>query len=472
MVNKKKSILLLLITSLIFAVNAPVMIFAQDTEDESATFNSVAPDALILLDLSGSMAQNPDGTDYSMGSSSSCTADSSSGHCTGHSGDCSGGFCQNSHTGCSVDCSKLAIAKRAIANILDDDGNGTIDVQDSNSLNIRIGFARFYNGNYSTVRGIGTTYQQIFCGATGTGSSCAITATSCVSGECVAGEQASGGTPLATSLGSVKTYLDANKAADPAGACRQKFVIVISDGADTYACGGDGTECQSGMYKRRRATVAATKALKDAGYKVFVVGFGSAMPDYLENTLNWMAYFGGTDNPDLDNAGDPSAYTNVTTCDAAADQSATCQGNSTAHFRATSNDPGYVTLSGYAFLAGNADDLNAALRSAFSSISAATYSFTQASIQAVRTVDENFVYEASFQPVDYDPFWIGHLKRYSILTDGSVNGAADWDAGDILSNRAGNTRHVWSYKTGALTSFTTAAMTIADLSVTSTTQGT
>ena len=60
MINKKKSILLLLITSLIFAVNAPVMIFAQDTEDESATFNSVAPDALILLDLSGSMAQNPD----------------------------------------------------------------------------------------------------------------------------------------------------------------------------------------------------------------------------------------------------------------------------------------------------------------------------------------------------------------------------------------------------------------------------
>ncbi len=27
------------------------------------------------------------------------------------------------------------------------------------------------------------------------------------------------------------------------------------------------------------------------------------MPDYLKNTLNWMAYYGGTDNPLVENAG-------------------------------------------------------------------------------------------------------------------------------------------------------------------------
>ena len=28
-----------------------------------------------------------------------------------------------------------------------------------------------------------------------------------------------------------------------------------------------------------------------------MIGFGAGMPDYLEKTLNWMAYYGGTDNP-------------------------------------------------------------------------------------------------------------------------------------------------------------------------------
>jgi hypothetical protein len=60
--------------------------------------------------------------------------------------------------------------------------------------------------------------------------------------------------------------------------------------------------------------VAATKQLADAGYKVFVVGFGSAMPTYLKNTLNWMAWYGGEDNPfpdpitGLGNQGSVTAY--------------------------------------------------------------------------------------------------------------------------------------------------------------------
>jgi Tfp pilus tip-associated adhesin PilY1 len=454
MLNKKTLITSVIIINMIIYFCAAINVWAQDPGDEQETFSSLAPDALILLDLSGSMAWNPAGGDNIWGDST----------CAGPT------YYSSSGAGHNVNCSRLAIAKRALANILDDDSNNAIDSQDVKSLNIRIGFARFYNGTYQTVRGIGTSYAQIFCGATGTGASCATTANSCVSGECIAGESATGGTPLASSLGSVKSYLDTHKAADAAGGCRSKFVVVITDGADTYACGGDGAECQSGMYKRRRAVVAAAKTLKDAGYKVFVIGFGAAMPDYLENTLNWMAYYGGTDNPDLSNTGDTSAYTNVTTCDDAADQTATCQGDSTAHFQATNNDPGYIPLSGYAFLAGNADDLNAALKSAFSAISASTYSFTQASIQAVRTVDENFVYEASFQPVDYDPFWIGHLKRYSILSDGSVKATEDWDAGDILSNKAGNTRNVWAYKSGSLTSFTSATITAANLSVTTAAQ--
>jgi hypothetical protein len=232
------------------------------------------------------------------------------------------------------------------------------------------------------------------------------------------------------------------------------------------------------MYARRREVVAASKQLADAGYKVFVVGFGSQMPSYLQNTLNWMAYYGGTDNPLLDDYGSTTSYriplgcnatpavpsaccnlsTNASACFpsgitsgmTSTSQSATCTGGSTSNFRANLNDPGYkdnslgngadettLTLQGYAFLAGDADTLTSALKSAISTIKEATYSFTHASIQAQRTTSENYLFEASFEPLTTDPFWIGHLKRFSLATDatGAINAAADWDAGAVLHDK-------------------------------------
>jgi len=512
MLNKKSFIFFVVIINVIIFVCSAINVLAL--EDEAATFNSLAPDALIVLDLSGSMAWNPAGDDtYYYGSSTSCVVDSSTGHCTGHSGNCSGGFCQSSYTGCNVDCSRLAIAKRALYSILDDNNDNVIDSNDSTSLNIRIGFMRFYNcsddvpvttwGSSTTgsgcamlVRGLGSKYSQIYCNNT---TSCASTVTGCnPSGECIVGESASGGTPLATTLKLTKNYLDYHKSQDNAKSCRLKFVILMTDGADTYTCNGDGGECQADMYMRRREVVAAAKQLSDAGYKVFVLGFGSGMPDYLENTLNWMAYYGGTDNPLTDNVGSTTAYNITLGCNANPAVSAACCdlstnptacypsgvtschtdtatltksdcGSSTAKFAAQSNDPGYLPLSGYAFIAENGDQLTTALKTALGAIKDATYSFTQASIQAVRTVDENYLYEASFQPLNYDPFWIGHLKRYSINTDGTISSTVDWDAGAVLSGTAGSARNVWTYKAGALTAFNSTNILPADLGVTTTT---
>jgi Tfp pilus tip-associated adhesin PilY1 len=305
-----------------------------------------------------------------------------------------------------------------------------------------------------------TSYQLTYCGNT---TSCASTVTNCTAGNCIVGEQATGGTPLASALKEAKKYLDDHKAADLYGACRQKFVILMTDGSDTYACSGNGSDCQSKMYARRRETVAATKQLADAGYKVFVVGFGSQMPMYLQNTLNWMAWYGGTDNPLLSNAGSKTAYnlplgctaspavpsaccnlsTNASACfpsgitsgqtDSSTITNSDC-GSSTTGFQATNNDPGYLNLSGYAFLAGDSDTLTAALKSAINTIKAATYSFTHAAIQAQRTTSENYIYEASFEPLTSDPFWIGHLKRFGLAADttGAINATADWDAGAVL----------------------------------------
>jgi len=441
--------------------------------DESALFtNSNSPDALILLDLSGSMEWNPAGGTNIYGNSS-----------------CSGSFYSYSTAGYTTDCSRLAIAKRSIFKILDDTGNGTIDSQDEGSLGVRMGYMRFYNcsgddtgndytngcvqipgANSSSRRYIGSKYSQIYCNSN---SSCTVSSTGSYS---VGGASATGGTALASALGEAKVYYDAQKAADAAGDCRKKFVILITDGADTYACGGNGAECQGQQYQRRQEVVARTKALADAGFKVFVIGFGSAMPDYLENTLNWMAYYGGTDNPNQANAGSVTGFVPgaAGSCSVASDEApANCLSSgvwySTANFKADTNDPGYAALSGYAFLAADAQQLSTALQSAINIIREANYSFSQSSIQSARTSDENFVYEGSFEPIEGDPFWKGHLKKYQINSNGTV-GSLLADAGTILQGTAASSRTIKTYKGGTLTDFSTGSITAVDLGVATNTE--
>ncbi len=202
-------------------------------------------------------------------------------------------------------------------------------------------------------------------------------------GATLAMESAGGGTPLNWALKEMKAYLDTHKAADTAKNCRQKFVILLSDGVDTYSCAGAGAETQADMYKRRRLSVQRAKALADAGYRIFVIGFGANMPDNLKNTLNWMAYYGGTDNPLAPNVGDTSAYdpTLNAECEAAA-TTGTCDGTSMSCY-ANTNDPGNTPLSGYAFISGNATELSLALRQATEFIREANYSFSTASVAIV-----------------------------------------------------------------------------------------
>jgi Tfp pilus tip-associated adhesin PilY1 len=282
----------------------------------------------------------------------------------------------------------------------------------------------------------------------------------------VSTETAVGGTHLAAALDEAKLYLDDNKNADTNAACRKKFVILLTDGEDTLACSGDGTEDQSDQYKRRRESVAYAKKLADAGYKVFVIGFGQNMPDYLRNTLNWMAYYGGTDNPNLANSGSvigTSAYaisaglypSGISSCQAV---STPDPGDGSAVY----NTDGTVTLSGtyplggYAFFAADADTLAEDLRTAINIIRESTYSFTQASVQSSRTSDENYIYEASFEPILDDPFWHGHLKKYLIKPDGTVGGlVTNGDAAANLEVKDGSLRTMKTYINGSLITFNT-----------------
>ena len=426
--------------------------------DETTIFTNIAPDAMFVIDFSGSMGWNPPG-------------DTSIGY-YGPDATCAGPY----GTG-STDCRRLSIAKRSMFSLLDDNADGKVNCYDKASLNIRLGYMAFRGpedttldpmaGNAVVRWQIGTDYHKMYCNAnTGCGT---LSTYQCSTwnfgyGATLAMESAGGGTPLNWALKEMKTYLDTHKAADTAKNCRQKFVILLSDGADTFSCAGTGSDTQADMYKRRRLAVARAKALADAGYRIFVIGFGANMPAYLKNTLNWMAYYGGTDNPLEVNLGDTSAYDPTLNADCEiTPATGTCDGTSTNCY-ATSNDPGNIALSGYAFISGNATELSLALRQATEFIREANYSFSTASVASSRSQSENYIYEASFQPINAEPFWLGHVRKFSILDNGEV-GTVVWDAGAVLKTTAAASRTIKTLKAGVLTSFDTTNIVKADLGV-------
>lgn len=474
---------LLLLGLCLFAQSASAQ---QAPEGEEALFTtSMSPDALIVLDLSGSMLWTPAGMELYISTSSSCGnsvayyTESGSSHtklCRANpynsgavwgvydmntprwsNAACSGPFYFSSTTGYTTDCRRVMIARRALFDILDDNGNGTINSADEGSLGVRVGYMRFTDGddtggdysagNNKMIRALGSKYSLVYCASN---TSCTLASSTSGASIIDSDDWPNSGTPLVASLNEARLYLNAHKAGDSAAECRPKFVILISDGADTYSCSGNGSEDQADQDRRRRESVAKAKALADAGYKVFVVGFGDKMPEELKHTLNWMAYFGGTDNPNQANTGSTAGY-NPAAATACGPTSAT-------------NDPGTASLSGYAFLAADADQLASALKTAINIIRQASYSFSQASVQSVRVSDENHLYEGSFEPVDDDPFWKGHLKKYIINADGTV-GATQWDAGEVMLAMAAADRTIKTVKGGVLTAFTTANISAADVGV-------
>jgi len=70
-------------------------------------------------------------------------------------------------------------------------------------------------------------------------------------------------------------------------------------------------------------------------------------------------------------------------------------------------------------------------------------------------VDENYIYEGTIQPVSGDPFWIGHLKKYAIESNGE-KGAEQWDAGAVLAAKLASSRDIKTCLNGStLTDFST-----------------
>jgi type IV pilus assembly protein PilY1 len=406
-------------------LSSTIQLHADDTDLFTA---QIPPDALILLDMSGSMNWDPAGNPASYPNR------------------------------------RIDIARKVLNTFLDDNKDGNINTADESSLNIRLGYMRYKNsndnddnepttGSIRVLSTIGSSYQDIWTKITDP-----------------AETDPGGGTPLAASLAEAKIHFlrDVNPV-DPSIACRKKFVILITDGADTFGCGGNGVDpnnCSDetqnpGMYRRRMQTVQKAKELAEAGIKVFVVGFGGSAPDCLKRTLNWAAFYGGTDNPTESNAGDTKAY-NI------ANYGDPCSTTD------TNADPANYSLSGYAFLAEDASQLTNALKAIFKYIQGC-YSFASPTVPSVRVVDNDIMYISSFRPKNDSPFWEGYLKAYQLNTDGTLPvdenknpiNSPIWDAFLTLNAMAPNSRNINTYVNNIFKSFLYDNLTNADLDVTS-----
>ena len=261
--------------------------------DETGLFTSIAPDAMIVLDLSGSMKWNPPGNHDSWNNPTYEYSDST----------CSGPFYDdNWHSGYTTYCSRFEIARKTLFNMLDDNRNGTIDSQDETSLNIRIGLGKFQDSSYTKLRDIATKYSLIYCGNS---TSCTIDQSSGDSSNIrywMSYSKVVGATPLVTGPGGHQGL----SRHPQGGRCVQVLPAEIRHPRNRR--GRHDVLRRRGLRHRGRpvqaqaeAVLARTKALADAGYRVFVIGMAGLgpanMPLYLKRTLNWMAYYGGTDNP-------------------------------------------------------------------------------------------------------------------------------------------------------------------------------
>jgi hypothetical protein len=528
----KKIALILFILSIVMTI---IPCRAIGAGGDEALFTSTQADALLVLDLSGSMRMLPagdymylpDGTPcgdpcrsdnvstvtnppfYTQSggthskkvriiSVSSTDNDTDPISTVPKYGDetCSDHFYRKSQPGYTTNCRKTVIAQRGIFDLLDADKSGFVeaDNRDYNSLCIKMGYMRFYKcqksynegSNYSgpwnedtncntLIYPVPTSYSTIYSK--------------------VKTEFGNGTTALVGSLREAKLYLDTLPKNE-----RKRFVILVTDGADSLSCcaGYDGVlgqDCKEGHridYKKNRSSVAAAKALWDAGYTLIVVGFGGDLPFMWKNTLNWMAYYGGggaDNNPDAPNSGsippDPNAYkpddvaSNLcqtsppekcyvysdllksvyTPCDIPTpiiNENLLCPGDpKCCYCFASSNDPAAdaATLSGYAFMAENATQFSNALTAIAKLINGAGayYDFTSPTVSPVRSVDQNqnLIYLSSFTPKANTPFWEGSLKDYRLEADGTLKVGANglpvnapiW----VTSIPIPGSRSIWTY---------------------------
>ena len=225
-------------------------------------------------------------------------------------------------------------------------------------------------------------------------------------------------TPMAGTLQSAIDYFKGNytgKSSPIQDSCQKNFVILVTDGMPSVSENGTkGTAAAlvPAVYDKIDALRALTKTL----------GSGSNAQSYTFNILTYVIGVAMTDD-----VTEPSHPLNI-----------------------MASKGGGTTM---ALLANDSTAIETQLNNILSDITTRSYAFATSSISSSRTADENFIYEATFEPVGSNyPFWKGFLKKWSLKTDGSLD-AVVWEAGSILKNTPAVDRNMQTLIGGSLTKF-------------------
>jgi hypothetical protein len=274
-------------------------------------------------------------------------------------------------------------------------------------------------------------------------------------------------TPNGMLIGHAVESIEAFRTSHPELWCMQHCLILITDGepnAPRETCSptsSTGLDYEAGSKDMVRE---AYMAWHDHDIKVFAVGFGTDITDDGARALNWAGYHGGTQAAD-------SAFIDSMVDEEGMDVTAV-DGSSCGM-----DDPRDHFLTGYAYIASDANTLASALGKIFREISGyQNRSFTSAEVTSVEeeflsTEYQSRLYVASFLP-DTTPFWRGDLRALKLTAgvidlDDIPDSILIWSAGDSLANDAADSRPIYGIKSNALLQFDTTNFDASDLDVSS-----
>ncbi len=290
-----------------------------------------------------------------------------------------------------------------------------------------------------------------------------------------------GSTPNGMLVDSAVKYIAAYRNAHPELWCMKFSVVLVTDGKPNVPrttchhtdCDDPGhceyTYDQDVLYGAQDLVNVAYNAFYGDNdtisgpdsIRVYAVGFGTSILQDCANTLNWTARWGGTWSDSSLMSGNDMAVNGSIEC---------CSGV----------DPRANSLTGYAYIAEDAEALSSALVSIFTGIEAQrARSFTSAEVTSIEeeflaTGYEARMYLASFYP-DSSPFWEGHLQAVRLVEGGlSLDTIPDslkiWDAGKLLRSRNPSTRSIYGIKSGSIQEFNSSNFDSTDLAVSSSTE--
>ena len=277
-----------------------------------------------------------------------------------------------------------------------------------------------------------------------------------------------GGTPTAKALSVAKNWFtDTTKGAyNAVDSCRPNYVVLLTDGEDTYGyhagcdlCGPgnagsyisagvfDSDGSNNGQVSRNNDVITQAYNLYDATRKITLFTVGIGMPQVAPSPLPGSLPAGSITTQSLRMLRDvlrrAAEQTNAT--------------STIAGWNAIGNAATDCTArgAGRAFFANDATELSAALGAVFEQILAGEYSFTAPTVASVRTTDRNYLFLGSFQPNSPPQTqWRGHLDAYTI--NGIDSTTWRWDAETPLVNNTDDSRRMFtSSGSGTRIDFTT-----------------